>query len=214
MVDLVLDHTRRKPLGLDLDPLTVLVLGAHPHPGVALDLDMHARQAQTALFGRLELVALPLEHRVHKRCQRVLGVGAVDEHTVQHAELGGGQPDAERVVHQLPHPLDLSLQHLVEALDRQRRRAQHGITELAHLAQRRVAAGTSLRIELLGLGRILLALDLDVGILRGRGRQLLERVLLERVVLCGHRCQVYEEQPCLAVAACRMAVAAVVSAAR
>ena len=57
----------------------------------ALDLDVHAGQAQAALFGDLELLALPLEHRVDQRGERVLGVGAVDEHAVQHAELGRGE---------------------------------------------------------------------------------------------------------------------------
>ena len=37
----------------------------------------------------------------------ILGIGAIDEHAVQNAQLGRRQPDAERVVHELTHPLDL-----------------------------------------------------------------------------------------------------------
>ena len=53
MVDLVLDHARLEPLGLDLELLAVRVLRAHAHARGALDLDVHAGQAQAALFGGL-----------------------------------------------------------------------------------------------------------------------------------------------------------------
>ena len=117
---------------------------------------------------------------------RIVGVGAVHEHAVQHAQLRGGEAHAERVVHQLPHPLDLLLKGLVEALHRQRGRAQHRVAELAHAAQRRVAAGPRLGVELGGRRRVLLALDLDIGLLGGPRPELLERVFLGCVVLCGH----------------------------
>ncbi len=81
---------------------------------------------------------------------------------MKHAELRGREPDAEGVVHQLPHPLGLLLQRRVEALDRHGDRPQHGVAELAHQAQRGVAPGSRLGIELFDRGRIALGLDLDV----------------------------------------------------
>ena len=90
---------------------------------------------------------------------------------MQNAELGRREPDAERIVHQLAHPLDLRREVVVEALDRQRARAQDRVAELAHVAQRGVASRARLRVEL--GGRVLLALDLDVGVLGSRRRMLL-----------------------------------------
>ena len=95
--------------------------------------------------------------------ERVLGVGAVDEHAVQHAELGRGQADPERVVHQLAHPLELSAAGARRSARRGPRwRAARGRRSLRTTAQRRVASGPRLGIELGGLGGSLLALDLDV----------------------------------------------------
>ena len=55
------------------------------------------------------------------------------------------------------------------------------------MAQRGVAAGARLGIELGDRRRVLLALDLDVGVL-GRGRaKLFELVLFDSVVLGCHR---------------------------
>ncbi len=107
MVDLVLDHARLEPLCLDLERLAGLVLAAYSHLGGALDLDVHAGEAETALLGDLQLLAGPLEHGIYERGERVVEVGFVDEHSVQRPELGGGEPDPERVVHQLPHARNL-----------------------------------------------------------------------------------------------------------
>ena len=57
VVDLVLDHARLEPGGLDDDVLAVLVLRAHADVDRPLDLDVHGRQAQAALLGPLLLVA-------------------------------------------------------------------------------------------------------------------------------------------------------------
>src|ERR1019366_8246535 len=76
MVYLVLDDTCRQPLRLDLELLPGLVLRTHPHLCRALHLDVNRGQAQASLFRDLELLAHPLEHRVHERRDRVLGVGA------------------------------------------------------------------------------------------------------------------------------------------
>ncbi len=105
---------------------------------------------------------------------------------MQHADLRRGQADAERVVHQLAHALDLRRERVVEALDRQRLGAQHRVAELAHVAQRGVAPRARLGVELLGLGRVVLALDLDVvglrAVLRG-----LPSVACQRLLVGLHR---------------------------
>ena len=145
----MLDHPRRQPAPLHLELLAVLVARAHPHFGRALHVDVHEGNAQASLARDLRLLTRPLQDRVDERRQRILGVGAIDEHAVQHADLRGRQPDPERVLHQLAHALDLSAQRLVEAVDRERARAQHRVAELAHVAQRRVAARAGLGIELL-----------------------------------------------------------------
>ncbi len=67
---------------------------------------------------------------------------------MQHADLVGGEADAERVAHELAHALDLGAQLIVEALDLERAGAQHGVAELAHAAQRGVAARAHLGVEL------------------------------------------------------------------
>lgn len=123
---------------------------------------MHPGQAEAALLGGFKLLAAPLDRGVHERGERIVGEGTVDKHAVQHTKLGRGETDPERVVHELPHTLDLGEQHIVEALDRQRGGAQYRIAELAHLTQGCVAACTRLGIEL-GRGRgALLGLHLGV----------------------------------------------------
>ena len=82
-------------------------------------------------------------------------------------QLGRGEPHPQRVVHELAHALDLRAQLIVEALHGQRARAQHGVAELSHPSQGRVAARPGLLVQLLYGGGALLALDLDVGVLVG-----------------------------------------------
>ena len=180
MVDLVLDHARDEPVGLDLQLLSRLVHGADANACRALDLDVDPRQAQASLHARLELLAAPLHDGVHERSQRILLVGLEDEHAMEHTHLVGGEADAERVVHQLAHPRHLRAQPLVEALDGQRARAQHRVAELAHMAQGGVAAGARLGIELRDGGGVLEGLYLDVVILGDGDRQLFDLRALGR----------------------------------
>jgi len=97
---------------------------------------------------------------------------------VQDAQLRRREPDAERVVHELPHPLDLSCQRVVESLDGQCLGPQHRVAQLAHVPQRRISPGAGLRIELRDRRRILLALDLDVGVIGRRSLELLQCVFV------------------------------------
>jgi hypothetical protein len=81
---------------------------------------------------------------------------------VQHANLGGGQPDAQGVVHERAHAHDLLAQALVEDLDRARLGLQHRIAEHAHVRERGVAPCDDLRIEGRRLVRLRRLGDLDV----------------------------------------------------
>ena len=126
----------------------MLVLRAHPHVDRPLDVDEHARQRQAALLERLLVVARPLEHRVDERGHRRVGVDAVDEHAVHDAELGGGEADPERVVHQLAHAPDLlDAAPSSKRSTSQRAALEHRIAVLAHEPQRGVAPRTRLGIE-------------------------------------------------------------------
>ena len=159
MVDLVLDHARLEPGGLDHDRRAVLVARAHAHVDRPLDLDADAGEREAALLHRLELVALVLELRVDEHAERRVGVDAVDEHAVHDAELGGGEADAERVVHQRAHAATSSASAASNDLDRPRAAAQHRVAVLADVQQRGVAARAGLGIETLAGVLLLLGLD-------------------------------------------------------
>ena len=129
-----------RPGRLDSERRAGLVAGAHPHVDRPLDLDADAGEREAALLHRLELVAPALELRVDEHGERRVGLDAVDEHAVHHAELGGGEADPERVVHQLAHALDLVGERRVERSTGQRAAAQHRVAVLADVPQRGVAA--------------------------------------------------------------------------
>ena len=138
------------------------VLRADPDVGRALDVDVDAGQAQAALLHRLLFAAGPLEDRVDEGVDRAVVLDAVDEDAVQDADLGRGQPDPERVVHERAHPRDLLAQAIVEDLDGARLRLQHRIAEHAHVRERGIAPRGDLRIEGRRLVRLRRLGDLDV----------------------------------------------------
>ena len=140
------------------------VLGADADVGRALDVDVDAGQAQAALLHRLLVAPGPFEHGIDERVDGAVVLDAVDEDAVQDADLGGGQPDPQRVVHEGAHARDLLAQALVEDLDRQRLGLQHRIAVDAHVRERRVAPRGDLRIERRRLGLVGLGVlrDLDV----------------------------------------------------
>ena len=84
------------------------------------------------------------------------------------ADLGGGQAHADRVVHQVAHPLDLLPELVVEPVDRARPGAQHRVAELADLGERRGPPGRGLGIEL-GPFRPGLVAGLGLGLDAGLG---------------------------------------------
>ena len=71
---------------------------------------------------------------------------AVDQYTVQHTHLGGGQPDAQRIGHQPSHLLDLGRQSRIELVDRPGLSAQDRIAELPDVSQCGRAPRRHLRI--------------------------------------------------------------------
>ena len=80
---------------------------------------------------------------------RRLLLDPVDEQPVQHSDLGRREPDAERVVHQLAHALDLGAERIVDPLDVAGAGAQHRVAELAHVRQGGGTARGDLGSELL-----------------------------------------------------------------
>ena len=89
----------------------------------------------------------------------------VDEDAFEHTHLRRGQPDPERISHQLTHPRDLGPQRVIEAVHGPGAGAEDRIAELAHVGEGGRAACGNLGIELLLL-LILLGLDLE-GLLCG-----------------------------------------------
>jgi lactose/L-arabinose transport system permease protein len=147
VVHLVLEHARLEARRLDQLLVAVLVAGAYADVDGTVDLDEHAGQRQAALLERLALLAGPLEHRVHDGRDRRVRVDAVHEHAVHDADLGGGEADAEGVVHDLAHAADLLGEPLVERRDLERAAAQDGVAVLADELEGGVAPGSRLRVD-------------------------------------------------------------------
>ena len=128
------------------------VIGS-PYSSRARTRTCTGRSTSTSTAGRLRQPsstspsrAPPLDLGVDERRHGRLLLDAVDEHAVQDADLGGGQPDAERVDHQLAHPRDLGAQRVVEAVHRPRPGASTGSPNLrtwASAALRRAATSGS-----------------------------------------------------------------------
>ena len=75
--------------------------------------------------------------------------GLEDEEPLQHADLGGGEPGPDGVVHQRLHPLDERAQVVVELLHRARLHPQRRVRVLADLGEREPAPRLALGVELL-----------------------------------------------------------------
>ena len=127
--------------------LAVGVLGADAHVDRALDVDVDAGQAQAALLHDVLIAGGPLEDGVHERLDGPVVLDAVDEQAREAADLGRGEADAERVVHEAAHLLDLGPQGVVEDLDAARLGAQDGVAVLAHVGERRLAPRPGLGVE-------------------------------------------------------------------
>ena len=130
MVDLVLEDPGLEAGGLEADRVAVGVEPGDRDVQRALDVHRDPRQAEAALLGDHEVVRAPLDLGVDQRRRLGIVAGLEDEQATQHAELGGGQADAQPVAHDRDHPLDLGVQLLAEAGDRRCPALQHRIAEL------------------------------------------------------------------------------------
>ncbi len=82
----------------------------------------------------------------------ILAVFHEDEHAPQHPDLRGSEPDTVRLVHQGGHPLDETLEVLVERLDLTRPHAQDGVAVLPDPREGDEAARFPLEVALVHLG--------------------------------------------------------------
>ena len=88
----------------------------------------------------------------------ILTVVHEDEHAPQHSDLRSREPDTVRPVHQGGHPLDETLEVLVERLDLPRPHAQDGVAVLPDAREGDEAARFPLEVALLHLGLVVVRL--------------------------------------------------------
>ncbi len=118
----------------------------------ALDGHVHADDREAALLEHVHLIGDRLDHGVDDRSRLAVAIVAVDEHAQRPADLRGGEPDADGVVHEGHHVRAERDQVGVEVLDLDGLGAQHGIAELGDLLERALAAGALLGREFVALG--------------------------------------------------------------
>ena len=124
------------PVAQAAEELGIPVLRLHPDRHRAGHLDADLADGEAALEVGLLLVGAPGDLGVHERDRRFLVAGHHDREAAQRPHLRGGEPHAAGVVHDPDHPLDVVAQRVVELRDRQGRRPQHGVAELADLLER------------------------------------------------------------------------------
>ena len=86
---------------------------------------------------------------VDERAHRLLVVRLVDEHAAENADLGSGEADAPRLLHQPRHPLDEIGDGLVDLVHLARPNPQRRVGILADLRERGSTPGFPLGVELL-----------------------------------------------------------------
>ena len=159
VIDLVLDDPCLEPGRFDGAIVAVLVLRTNTNVNGALDVDEDAGDREAALLGRLGVVTGPLDLGVDERHDRAVGAHAVDEQLLRDADLGGGEADAERVVHERGHAIDLVAERVVEAIDLSGPALQDRVAVAADVSKSRSAPGSNLGIEHL----VLVVLIIGVG---------------------------------------------------
>src|SRR5215211_3581887 len=151
VVHLVLDDPRLQPRGLHEPLVALLVPRAHPHVHRALHVHLDAGDRQAALLEGLAVLARPVDLGIRQDDHRGVGADAVDEQSLRDPQLGRGQADAEGVVHDPGHPLDLALERIVEAVHGCGARLQDGVAEPPDERHRRHPTGLDLGVELRAL---------------------------------------------------------------
>src|SRR6185312_4005760 len=105
VIDLVLKGARQQFLAIHLEPLALLVLRAHLHPGRALHLLTNIGKAQTALFFVL-FAFFVRDRRIDEDqlLRRVFSLAQIDHrNALGNAHLLRRQPDPLRRIHGLEH---------------------------------------------------------------------------------------------------------------
>jgi hypothetical protein len=124
-----------------------LVVALEPDGHRSLDWHRDPLDGEAALVFGLDLVALRHESRVDEDVDLVF-CGREHEHAAQNTDLGRGEPDPVRVLHQLPHALGQTPEVVVELLGLARLHTQDRVGILADLRQRKPAPRKLLGVEL------------------------------------------------------------------
>jgi hypothetical protein len=156
MIGLVLGDARIRLVELVSDTGSVLVLAHDRDRDGPLDGKEHALDRQAALVLDRHFVA-PLHDLGVCDGDGLVLSDLEDEQPLQHADLGGREPDPARVDHEQLHPVDEPPQVVVELLHRPCGHLQRGVRVLADLRERKTSSSLLLGIELL-----LLDLSLDL----------------------------------------------------
>ena len=149
VVDLVLEHSRLQPLGLDGERLSLRRERLEGERLRSLDRDDHGggSERETTLVLGDPLLGRGGDLRVDQRYRRLLLSGLVDQHAPQDADLGSGKAHPVSLVHEVRHPLDQGREPLVRQLDLLRAHAQHRVRVLADLRQRSSTPSFLLGVE-------------------------------------------------------------------
>lgn len=129
VVEFVLKETREQFVGLESDLFTREVDAAHQHFFRADHLDVKTRNGQTALFVHPLTRGLD-DFGVDEDVGTVTNV--VDEELFLNADLGCGETNTGCVVHDVEHLVGEPNEFVVDFLNLERRRLQHGITVCAN----------------------------------------------------------------------------------
>ena len=115
--------------------------------GRPLDRDEHVPQREAPFVLHLRLLRRVRDDGIDEHA--ILAVVHEDEHAPQHPDLRSREPDTVRLVHQRGHPLDETLEVLVERLDLPCPHAQDGVAVLPDAREGDEAARFPLEVALL-----------------------------------------------------------------
>jgi hypothetical protein len=129
MIDLVLQAAGEQALGFDLLGLAAAVEVAHADPVGARDLAELLGQAEAAFLREGHALGTPDQLGIDHEPRRTLAVLAEveDERPLEHADLGGREPDPGCCVHGLEHGVEQAQELGVDALDRGAHRRQAAV---------------------------------------------------------------------------------------
>ncbi len=129
MVDLVLDHPRQEPAGLKVQRRAIAVERRDADPLGPYDGGEDSRDRE-ASFLAFDAAAPPGDGRVDERPRPAALVVVHEDQPERDADLGGGEADADLVVHGLDHVGDEALDLGRDGRDRVRLSSQDRIAVL------------------------------------------------------------------------------------